>query len=119
MHEHSAKSFAPRPAKLFLPAGDRVDNKYKPSHITRLVDWASGKLIKVINVSNLLDTEMSPKIERCEYLTSYNWFDHPKHPIILVPGMYSLLIKREKINTGDIFRVTTALVTVTKHKAAR
>lgn len=50
-------------------------------------DWPSGKLVKVVNVSDLPNLETSPKIERCEYIASYNWLDHPKYPTILVPGM--------------------------------
>jgi hypothetical protein len=50
----------------------------------------SGKLIKVVTVSDLPNLETSPKIERCEYLASYNWLDYPKYLAILVPGIDSL-----------------------------
>jgi hypothetical protein len=53
-------------------------------------DWPSGKLIKVVNVSDLPNLETSPKVEGCEYLASYNWLDHPKYPTILVPDIDSL-----------------------------
>jgi hypothetical protein len=53
-------------------------------------DWPSGKLVKIINISNLPTFGTPPKIEKCEYLASYNWLDHPKDPTILVPGMDSL-----------------------------
>jgi hypothetical protein len=78
LHEHIAEGLAPRPAKISLPARDGVE------------DWASGKLIKVVNVSDLLNLETSPKIDRCEYLASYNWLDYPQYPTILVPGIDSL-----------------------------
>jgi hypothetical protein len=54
------------------------------------LDSISGKLIKVVNVSDLPNLATSPKIERCEYLASYNWLDYPKYPNILVPGINSL-----------------------------
>lgn len=53
-------------------------------------DWPPGKLIKVVNVSDLPTLETSLKIERCKYLSSYNWLDHPKYPTILVSGTDSL-----------------------------
>jgi len=74
-------------------AGYGAGNKYKPPHVKDLEDWASGNLIKVVNVSDLPNVETSPKIERCEYVVSYNWLDRPEYPTILVPGMYSSLIK--------------------------
>jgi hypothetical protein len=66
LHKHTAEGFAPRLAKIFLPARDGADNKYKLPHIKGLEDWASGKLIKVVNVSDLPNVETLPKIERCE-----------------------------------------------------
>jgi hypothetical protein len=70
-----------------LPARDRAVDKNKPPHIKALQDWVSGKLITVVNVSDLRYVEMSLKIERYEYLASYNWLDNPKDPTILIPGM--------------------------------
>ncbi|KAH6681546.1 hypothetical protein B0J14DRAFT_623450 [Halenospora varia] len=72
-------------------------------------DWPSGKLVKVVNVSDLPNLETSPKIERCEYIASYNWLDHPKYPTILVPGSPplwspSLSTKRLKEDSGEYFR---------------
>lgn len=61
----------------------RQSNKDEPNR-------PSSKLIKVVNVSDLPSLEKSPKIERCEYLASYNWLDHPKSPTILVLGIDSL-----------------------------
>jgi len=71
----------------------RVGGKYKPLHVTGSEDWPSGKLIEVVNVSDLHNMETPPKIERCEYLASYNWLDDPKYPTILVPGMHSSLVE--------------------------
>ncbi|CZR69894.1 uncharacterized protein PAC_19794 [Phialocephala subalpina] len=92
-----------------LPTRDRAVDKYKPPHIKALKDWASGKLIKVVNVSDLPYVEMSLKIERCEYLASYNWLDSPKDPIILIPGSPplwspSLSTRRLKEDSGQYFR---------------
>lgn len=70
-----------------LPTDNRALDNYRTPHISALKDWASGKLIKGITVSSLPQVEMSVEIERCEYLTSYNWLDSPKDPVILVPGM--------------------------------
>ena len=50
-------------------------------------EWPSGNLIKAVNLSDLSKAETSPRIERCEYLASYNWLDQSKHPTILIPGM--------------------------------
>jgi hypothetical protein len=64
-------------------------------------DWPSGKLVKVIKVSDLSNVETSPKIERCEYVASYNWLDL-KYPTILVPGMDSLQAVIESKNTNSM-----------------
>jgi hypothetical protein len=81
------------PMEEFPSRWGRADDKYKPRHIKGSEDWPSGKLIKVVNVSDLHTVETSPKIERCEYLASYNWLDDPKYPTILVPGMHSSLVE--------------------------
>jgi hypothetical protein len=113
LHEHTAEGAASRPAKIILPIGDgrvggwgrytpveegssgwrRADDKYQRPHMKALEDWASGKLVKVVNVADLPDMETSPKIERCEYLASYNWLSHSNYPTILVPGMHSSLVE--------------------------
>jgi hypothetical protein len=53
-------------------------------------NWPTGKLIKAINISDLAKAENTPKVEKCDYLASYNWLDHPEYPTILFPGMDSL-----------------------------
>ena len=50
-------------------------------------NWPSGKLIKLISLSNLAKVGNTPRIENCDYLASYNWLDQLEHPTILVPGM--------------------------------
>ena len=35
-------------------------------------NWPTGKLIKAINISDLAKAENTPKIEKCDYLASYN-----------------------------------------------
>ncbi|PMD43754.1 hypothetical protein L207DRAFT_423182 [Hyaloscypha variabilis F] len=90
-------------------AGYGAGNKYKPPHVKDLEDWASGNLIKVVNVSDLPNVETSPKIERCEYVVSYNWLDRPEYPTILVPGSPPLWspspsMKRLKEDSGEYFR---------------
>jgi hypothetical protein len=50
-------------------------------------DWPSSKLIKVVNVSDLPNLETSLKVEKCEYLASYNWLNYLKYPTILVPNI--------------------------------
>jgi hypothetical protein len=62
------------------------------------VNWPTGKLVKVMNIINLPNLEITPKIERCEYVASYNWLDNKNHPTILVPT--------------DASRITTVMVTV-------
>jgi hypothetical protein len=113
LHEHTAEGVASRSVKINLPIEDgrvggwgrytqleegssrwgRADDKYQPPHIKAWENWASGKLIKVVNVADLPNVETSPKIERCEYLASYNWFDRSNYPTILVPGMHSSLVE--------------------------
>ena len=120
LHEYTSEAVASRPAKILLPDGDarvgssgryrrvegnssgwgRARDKYKPPHIKALDDWASAKLIKVVNVADVPSVETSLKIERCEYLASYNWLDRSNYPTILVPGMHSSLIEKwKKINS--------------------
>jgi hypothetical protein len=66
----------------------RGDSRYKFKQAEP--NWPPGKLVKAINISGLSVLDITPKIEKFEYLASYNWLEFEKQPTILVPGTYSL-----------------------------
>jgi hypothetical protein len=87
LHEYTAES--PTPNSTDYRRSNRVYDLFNKEPWR---EQPSGKLINILEVLELPTVEVAPKIERCEYLASYNWLYHSLCPTILVPGMYLVLL---------------------------
>ncbi|KAI9710809.1 MAG: hypothetical protein M1812_007357 [Candelaria pacifica] len=72
------------------------------------LDLPLGDILATINISETTPSHLTPKIENCEYVASYNWLDCSA-PTILVPGsppVWTPPVSRQRLpeDSGEYFR---------------